>query len=108
MRSYGSVRGASGNGRPYRDSTPIGVLSSISGNPRDLPDFPIRYAKFLGRVLEQLIEQTGFLYHLLVPLVGGVWRSSRPGAIRQRPIPGELFFCLSQGRICLGQEWREK
>jgi len=35
-----------------------------------------------GEVLEQLIEQAGYLYDCLALLVGGVWRRSGQGMIR--------------------------
>jgi hypothetical protein len=39
-----------------------------------------------GKMLEQLIEETGDLYDGFAFLVGDVWRSSRPGTIRQRSL----------------------
>ena len=39
-----------------------------------------------GKVLEQLIEQAGCLYDCLALLVGGVWRRSGQGTIRQRSL----------------------
>jgi hypothetical protein len=39
-----------------------------------------------GKMLEQLIEQTRDLYDGFAFLVGGVWRSSGPGTIRQRSL----------------------
>jgi hypothetical protein len=39
-----------------------------------------------GKMLEQLIEETRDLYDGLALLVGGVWRSSRLGIIRQRSL----------------------
>ena len=59
-----------------------------------------------GETLQQLIEQARDLYHGLALLVGGVWRSSRQGTIRQRPIIGGLVFSLSQGQSSLGQQSR--
>jgi hypothetical protein len=39
-----------------------------------------------GKMLEQLIEQAGYLYHGHAFLVGDVWRSSGQGTIRQRSL----------------------
>jgi hypothetical protein len=39
-----------------------------------------------GKMLEQLIEQTRDLYDGFAFLVGGVWRSSGQGTIRQRSL----------------------
>ena len=39
-----------------------------------------------GKMLEQLIEETRDLYDSLALLVGGVWRSSGQGIIRQRSL----------------------
>lgn len=38
------------------------------------------------KMLEQLMEQTRDLYDGFAFLVGGVWRSSGQGTIRQRPL----------------------
>jgi hypothetical protein len=37
-------------------------------------------------MLEQLIEQAGYLYDCLALLAGDVWRSSGQGTIRQRSL----------------------
>ena len=39
-----------------------------------------------GKMLEQLIEQTGYLYDCLALLVGDVWRRSGQGTLRQRSL----------------------
>ena len=39
-----------------------------------------------GKMLEQLIEQAGYLYDCLALLVGDVWRRSDQGTIRQRSL----------------------
>mgnify|MGYP001093700424 CR=1 FL=1 len=47
-----------------------------------------------GKMLKQLIEQTRDLYDGFAFLVGGVWRSSDPGTIRQRPNYRRAFLLL--------------
>jgi hypothetical protein len=56
-------------------------------------------------MLEQLIEQARDLYHCLALLLGGVWRESRQGISRQRPIIGGRFPSFQTPATCFGQEW---
>jgi hypothetical protein len=46
-----------------------------------------------GKMLEQLIEQAGYLYDCLALLVGDVRRKSGQGTLRSRSIIGGLSFC---------------
>src|SRR4051812_11911549 len=47
-----------------------------------------------GKMLKQLMEQTRDLYDGFAFLLGGVWRSSDPGTIRQRPNYKRAFLLL--------------
>ena len=58
-----------------------------------------------GKMLEQLIEQAGYLYDYLALLVGDGLAKVRPRNDSPTFIIGGLSFGLSHSRICLGQEW---
>jgi len=66
-----------------------------------------RLKESLGEMSQQPIEQARELPDGSALLLGGVWRGSGQGTIRQRPMIGGLFSSLSQGQNCLGQGWAE-
>jgi hypothetical protein len=76
----------------HRDQ--LGPAAKTFGAPFRIVFLDQRSELGSGEMLEQLIEQTRDLYDGFAFLVGGVWRSSGQGTIRQRFIIGGLFFLL--------------